>query len=325
MIKSGIYKIENKMNGKVYIGSSYNIQQRMDGHKSLLKKTKHPNQYLQNSFDKYGLNNFVFEKIELINAENKLLLNKELKKKEAYYIELYKSFNNEFGYNIMGAKEGRIIFSDKMKQNISKHKKDYYKNHPEQKERLSEQAKKIHTGRKRNQQTKNKISKALKGNKNGLGRIVTEEIKQKLRMKRLGIFKHTKESKEKISKSSKGRTPWNKGRKNIYTEETLKKIKNARARQIMPKWTKERYEKMKNKMPTNKGIPAWNRKKVIQLLLNGEILNIFNSLKEASIITKAPQSNICDCCKNKQKTSGGFRWMYEKDYENNLIETLLSA
>ena len=37
----GIYKIENKVNGKVYIGQSVNIESRWKGHKSNLRNNKH--------------------------------------------------------------------------------------------------------------------------------------------------------------------------------------------------------------------------------------------------------------------------------------------
>jgi group I intron endonuclease len=57
----GIYRIINKTNNKIYIGSSVNILSRFSKHKSLLKHNKHDNDYLQNSYNKYGLENFLFE------------------------------------------------------------------------------------------------------------------------------------------------------------------------------------------------------------------------------------------------------------------------
>jgi group I intron endonuclease len=60
----GIYSIINKVNGKKYYGGSVDIQKRWNHHKNQLKKQKHPNIILQNSWNKYGENNFEF-KIEL--------------------------------------------------------------------------------------------------------------------------------------------------------------------------------------------------------------------------------------------------------------------
>lgn len=45
-----------------------------------------------------------------------------------------------------------------------------------------------------------------------------------------------------ISLKSKGREPWNAGRKNVYTEEHLKKFSNAKKGKPGTKWTKERRD-----------------------------------------------------------------------------------
>lgn len=60
----GIYRIKNKLNEKCYYGSSKNIEKRWRRHKNELRKNKHINTYLQNAWNKYGEENFVFEIIE---------------------------------------------------------------------------------------------------------------------------------------------------------------------------------------------------------------------------------------------------------------------
>ena len=57
----GIYKITNKLNGKVYIGQSINIKQRWKQHRTNATVRKE-NLYL--AFQKYGLENFSFEVLE---------------------------------------------------------------------------------------------------------------------------------------------------------------------------------------------------------------------------------------------------------------------
>jgi group I intron endonuclease len=61
-MNSGIYQIKNIVNNKIYIGSTTNsFYKRLCKHKWLLNKNKHQNQYLQNSYNKYGKDNFKYE------------------------------------------------------------------------------------------------------------------------------------------------------------------------------------------------------------------------------------------------------------------------
>lgn len=60
MKKQGIYKITNTLNKKMYIGSSKNMKLRMKEHLRNLINNNHPNNRLQNSFNKYGIEHFSF-------------------------------------------------------------------------------------------------------------------------------------------------------------------------------------------------------------------------------------------------------------------------
>lgn len=58
----GIYRIINKVNGKYYIGmTTTSFRKRYHQHKNKLRGNKHPNTYLQESYNKYSEVNFVFE------------------------------------------------------------------------------------------------------------------------------------------------------------------------------------------------------------------------------------------------------------------------
>ena len=60
----GIYKIENIINGKIYIGSSTRLLKRFKEHKRKLLNNTHINSILQRSWNKYGEGAFMFSVIE---------------------------------------------------------------------------------------------------------------------------------------------------------------------------------------------------------------------------------------------------------------------
>ena len=82
----GIYKIENLLNHKIYIGQAINIKQRWINH----KKSK-DNCAIHLAFKKYGIDNFSFEVIEECPIEL-------LDEREIYWIQQFNSFEN--GYNM---------------------------------------------------------------------------------------------------------------------------------------------------------------------------------------------------------------------------------
>lgn len=76
----GVYKIHSKKNGKIYIGSSIDIQIRRRNHFNSLRGGRHTNKKLQNHFNKYGEDDLLFEVItttndlkEMLEIEQKLI------------------------------------------------------------------------------------------------------------------------------------------------------------------------------------------------------------------------------------------------------------
>lgn len=86
-----IYKIENQINHKVYIGQTIkSLNKRFNQHKNNYTKPYFSQIHLYRAFKKYGIENFSFEKIERVNDE-------DLDKREKYWIAYYNSYEN--GYN----------------------------------------------------------------------------------------------------------------------------------------------------------------------------------------------------------------------------------
>jgi len=85
---SGIYKIENLITHKVYIGQSKDIYRRFIKHVNC----KDMRYELYQDFNKYGINNFSFEVLKET---------KDLDYWEVFLIQLYRANNPKYGYNIL--------------------------------------------------------------------------------------------------------------------------------------------------------------------------------------------------------------------------------
>lgn len=93
-MKSGLYLITNTANKKIYVGSAYNVVDRIKCHIREANKQTHHNKYLQEDWNKYGCDVFQFEIIELATKQ-------QLASKEDFYIHNYESHKRDIGYNIL--------------------------------------------------------------------------------------------------------------------------------------------------------------------------------------------------------------------------------
>lgn len=53
------------------------------------------------------------------------------------------------------------------------------------------------------------------------------------------------------------------------------------------------------------------KRPIIQMSLTDDIIKHFKNMSDAAKETGAQISKICDCCKNKRNTAGGFKWKYK--------------
>lgn len=111
---SGIYFIYNKINNKVYIGSAKNLYERFHQHRNKLRKNVHPNSYLQNAYNKYGEENFIFYVHRFCHLETRFKL-------EQFYIDLYKP---EYNLDLI---VNPVVQSESKKKKISETLKRKYK------------------------------------------------------------------------------------------------------------------------------------------------------------------------------------------------------
>lgn len=67
---SGIYQIQNIVNGKSYIGQSIDLTKRLDNHRRKLRNGTSHNSHLQSSWNKYGENKFLFQILIYLDSGN---------------------------------------------------------------------------------------------------------------------------------------------------------------------------------------------------------------------------------------------------------------
>ena len=174
----GIYKIENLINNKIYVGKSeVSVENRLYEHKKGYKS----NQHLQRAIEKYKIDNFSFELLEECNKE-------DCCSRERYWIEKFNCiFPNGYNYTSGGENSSGFTYSEISKNKMSNSAKDRCNSDIEHK-RLSQ----IASNREWTAEEKLKVSNTLK-----------ERFKDKTKVPMYGK-KHSKETKEKMSKNRKG-------------------------------------------------------------------------------------------------------------------------
>jgi group I intron endonuclease len=225
MNKSGIYKITNLINGKVYIGSAVNIKQRWFLHTSTLDRGIHCNIHLQRSWNKFGKSNFEFSVIE--NCKPELLI-----AREQYHLDEYRSHSELYNICQIAGSIAGVKFSEESKMKISDATRGsnnpfYGKVHTEEtkekignlaKLRMINKTKHPMFGKHHTADAKKKLSIAH------TGMTATEQTRQKMSAGQSGINngfygkRHSDATKAKIAESARGR---------ITSEETRKKISAA--------------------------------------------------------------------------------------------------
>ncbi len=187
---TGIYKITNLVNGKVYIGASKNIESRWSNHKRCAGSPIH------SDLEAYGLENFKFE--VLLECPETMLA-----QWERDMICLYDSDDPEKGYNDKGDRPYNLKVSETLKghivsEEVKRKISEAHRGIPlseEHKRKLSES----HKGKSRtphSDETRRKISEANKG------KIRSEETRRRISKTHKGI-PCPEESKSKRSEKMK--------------------------------------------------------------------------------------------------------------------------
>ena len=189
-----LYRITNKLNGKVYIGQATDIAKRWHDHRTAALNSR-PTQIIHHALIKYGLDNFEFEIIAMCKSQY------DANVSETELVKQYNSFivNGE-GYNAtlggMNAPKTdewkKKVSESLMGHEVTKETRDKVSKGNTGKIRSKEFKKDVGDfwrGKWRSEGHRTNLSNSLKGNKNCLG------------------HKHSDESKQKMSKATKGKRP----------------------------------------------------------------------------------------------------------------------
>lgn len=216
-----IYKITNKINGKVYIGqTTRSLKTRWKEH-----YTNKSNCYaLHRAVQKYGKENFEIKVIDHGHSRE------ELDNKEIFWIQFYDSMNRNKGYNLTSGGETNKVMSEETRRKMSESKKGeknpfYGKHHTEETKKEHSEAVR---GYKHTEESRRRMSESRKGmsyslernlkiSKSKIGHKVSQETREKLRKANLG----KKQSKETIAKRvSKAKGEYNGNSKTVKCIET---------------------------------------------------------------------------------------------------------
>ena len=332
--KCGIYQIRNKVDNKIYIGSSKELKIRKSKHFRMLKDGKHDNKHLQRAFNKYGESNFVFEIVELCDENEQFVL-------EQYWIDKF------FGKNCYNINSSAVkppdctgkkrTFTEAHRKNLSAGLRKSFQENPERRKEMSE----ARIGKNRGHNHVHSISVICLETRKEFGGIQeasreTGCSSENIRRNCLNIYKAShglhwvfKKDYEKMTK-----------------EDVQEKLVHTRGKTVVCLETRKVYGRVidamadtgvirdniidccNGKMKEAKGL-HWvyydEYKKMSEIDIENklkehtatsrkcmciETQEIFHSLAEASRALKLSESKICSVCSGKRKTTGGLHFKY---------------
>lgn len=294
----GIYKITSPTN-KVYIGQSWDLEDRRGDYKRLECKKQHK---LFNSINKHGWDAHKFEVVMNVSENVTQQIFDQI---EQAYMDHYRANGFELlnireagsrGRHSEETKElmrlsqvGKVMSpeaiakikasktnpSEKIRQNLSKAQKQLWSD-PDHKSKMSE------------------AHKAY---------IFTEEHKETLK---------------RSAKRGAEHPMFGKG----LSKESIEKMKATKKAKGY-KWSDETREKMKNRPPISQearkkigeahfGANSCKAKAIVQLTMEGEVVQEWDCISDAARALSISNSNIVRCLKGKSKSCIGHIWKYKE-------------
>jgi len=201
ILGSGVYAIRCQPTGKFYVGSSAWLSSRWRSHQLSLERGKHHSARLQNAWNKYGPDAFVFGVLEYVEPSRLIEV-------EQHWIDRLNTVNDRHGFNICakaGSRIGHVMPAHVKAAVAEANRKRVFT--PEMRARMAAASRgnKYGAG---HVQTPEHIAKVAAANR---GRKVTAEVKARISATHMGM-KPTAETRAKL-------------RSRRHSEETLAKLR----------------------------------------------------------------------------------------------------
>lgn len=179
---SGVYKITNIQNGRIYIGSAKRFKERWSAHLNNLEKGTHANKFLQRDFNKCGTDSFEISIIEIVDGskekrllvEGRYLLHYHDKCKQCYNIRKLPTSNG-----------GVSKTSEETRKKMSSSRKKYW-SIQENKDKQSKISKKIWSTKSKQFKQEN-LQRMLEGRTETLSNEHKAKIKETSKRKYLKL------------------------------------------------------------------------------------------------------------------------------------------
>lgn len=184
-VVSGVYRIRNVISGTYYIGSSDNIYRRFEAHRRALRTGKHKNIGLQTSWRRHGEDAFKFEVLGVypsctIREEERKLLREHFGNPKCCNMH-----DETYHFPRTGrthSDETKAKISAKVQDALAEGRGGHFIPSEETRKKMSEALKgnQCAKGHKRTEAEKDAIAARMRGNQNWLGKTHTEESKAKM-------------------------------------------------------------------------------------------------------------------------------------------------
>jgi group I intron endonuclease len=296
-----VYRTTNLVNGKIYIGqhSTNNLKDGYKGSGLLISK----------AFKKYGKDNFKFEIIKFSDSREYL---DQLEKK---LIDEHNALDNEIGYNIHQGGLGGSSF-----KKINQYKLDgtFIKTWDAI----------IIASDELNLSCKT-IQNCAKGLKPSCGGYMWKDYNEFKECKNIeGFVDNSKKTINQYNLEGKFIKTWNSiseaaSTLNLNNSSIGKCCRMEASTHQMGGFIWRYLDDVKNTSDIPP-IKYKSKKYVEQYTLDGEYLNTFNSVSEASRSINSATTNISKCCNGKRKSARGYVWKY-KNYPWCICRTLKKA